>query len=345
MSATVLLGNTAPNRLAEDANGQVVPTRATDIGNTVTVFALREDALDDGAVRRATSTDNDPALNVIVDALGPNRKQYALAVLEVNDAWSAAHSDDPPEWVASDEPGLARALAHWFSAASHERVDIRGVVAAAGRAPALLQTLRTWFAAGDHVCGVGRPDGWTAGVANFEDLLAIHGPTALSLYTGQPPVGGGADDWQPDAFSDDFRARWRTHELLTNAGRDALHLQHYGGATAGAQPAQFGYMAVSANAAAESAANTTLPGEITTAGGGLVRKQATYAHTVGTATTTLTATFTANGTDALPVTLAKDGIFNAASAGTFGYEKLLNATATITVAGDNAAITHTMTAQ
>jgi hypothetical protein len=104
------------------------------------------------------------------------------------------------------------------------------------------------------------------------------------------------------------------------------------------------YMCLSANSAAESASNTTFPGEITTGGGGLIRAQATYAHTGSTNVTTLTKTFTANGSDALSVVIAKIGVLNAASVGTLGYEKLLTATATLNVAGDNVAITHTITA-
>jgi hypothetical protein len=71
---------------------------------------------------------------------------------------------------------------------------------------------------------------------------------------------------------------------------------------------------------------------------------ATYAHTTGTNTSTLTATFTANGSDTLAVTLAKIGVLNASTVGTLGYETLLGSTATLTVSGDNAAITHTITA-
>lgn len=129
--------------------------------------------------------------------------------------------------------------------------------------------------------------------------------------------------------------------MLVNAGRDGLHGQHLGTA---AQPASFNYMCLSANSSAESAANTTLPGEITTGGGGLVRAQATYAHTTGTNTSTLTKTFTANGSDSLSVVIAKIGVLNASSVGTLGYEKLLASTATLNVAGDNIAVTHTITA-
>lgn len=129
--------------------------------------------------------------------------------------------------------------------------------------------------------------------------------------------------------------------LLTNGGRDALHAQHLG---TSAQPAAFNYMALTASATAPAATDTTLTGEITTAGGGLVRAQATYAHTTGTNTTTLTKTFTANGSDTLPVTLAQIGVLNASSSGTLGYHTALNATATLNVSGDNLTVTETVTA-
>jgi hypothetical protein len=54
--------------------------------------------------------------------------------------------------------------------------------------------------------------------------------------------------------------------------------------------------------------------------------------------------FTANGSDSLPVTISKLGVFNASSSGTLGYETLLNATATLTTSGDNVTVTHTITA-
>lgn len=128
--------------------------------------------------------------------------------------------------------------------------------------------------------------------------------------------------------------------VLTNAGRDMAAAAVYG---TSAQPAAANYLAVSANTTTPSAASTTLPGEITTGGGGLVRAQAVYAHTGGAATAVLSKTFTANGSDSLPVVLAKVGVFNAASAGTLAHETLLNATSTLTVSGDSTAITETIT--
>lgn len=129
--------------------------------------------------------------------------------------------------------------------------------------------------------------------------------------------------------------------VLTNGGRDHALAATY---TTSTQPAAANYMAVSANATAPSAASTTLPGEITTGGGGLVRAQATYAHTGGAATATLTKTFTANGSDSLPVTIAKIGILNAASSGTLVHETLISPTATLSASGDQVTITETITA-
>lgn len=128
--------------------------------------------------------------------------------------------------------------------------------------------------------------------------------------------------------------------MLTNVGRDHALACVYG---TSAQPAASNYIALTANSTAPSASDTTLTGEITTAGGGLVRAQATYAHTNGQATATLSKTFTANGSDSLPVTVAKIGIFNASSSGTMTNETLLSATATLSASGDTLTVTDTIT--
>ena len=129
--------------------------------------------------------------------------------------------------------------------------------------------------------------------------------------------------------------------LLLNGGRDALFKQHMDTV---AVPATFNYASVTANATAPAAADTTLTGEITTAGGGLYPKQATFAHTSSASTATLTTTFTANGTDVLPVTLAQVGYRNASAAGgTLGTKTVLSSTATISSSGDAITITSTFT--
>lgn len=126
----------------------------------------------------------------------------------------------------------------------------------------------------------------------------------------------------------------------TSVGIDAIASQI---SDTAAPPARFNYIGLTANSTAPSAGNTSLAGEITTAGGGLIRAQATFAHTNGTSTYTLTKTFTANGSDALPVTVNKIGVFNASTSGTLGFETLLSSGATLNASGDNLSVTHTVT--
>lgn len=104
------------------------------------------------------------------------------------------------------------------------------------------------------------------------------------------------------------------------------------------------FVALTANATAPSATDTALAGEITTAGGGLIKKIAAYAHTTGAASYTLTTTFTANGSDSLPVTVAKVGVFDSvvASTGQMLFETALSATATLSASGDQLTTTHTV---
>lgn len=128
--------------------------------------------------------------------------------------------------------------------------------------------------------------------------------------------------------------------MKTTVGVDAIAGQVHG---TSAQPAAFNYVALTADTARASSADTTLASEITTARGGLIRQQAVYAHTTGTSTCTLTVTFTANGSDSLPVVVAKYGVFNASSSGTLGFEDLLSATATFAASGDAMTLTITDT--
>jgi hypothetical protein len=128
--------------------------------------------------------------------------------------------------------------------------------------------------------------------------------------------------------------------VKTNAGIDMIAAQIAGAASATAVAK---WVALTANSTAPSAADTTLTAEIVTGGGGLIRKTGTYAHTGGTATYTLTTVFTANGSDALPVTIAKRGVFDAASAGNLVFETLVSPTATLSASGDVLTLTDTVT--
>lgn len=125
--------------------------------------------------------------------------------------------------------------------------------------------------------------------------------------------------------------------MRVNSGRDfqARVMSDTASTGTGAYAAA-NYIGLTANAAAPVATDTTLTTEVVT--GTLNRAQATYAHTNGTNTYTLTKTFTSDQS----ITVAKIGVFNAATAGTMVFESLLNATATL-VSGDQLQITEQVT--
>lgn len=128
--------------------------------------------------------------------------------------------------------------------------------------------------------------------------------------------------------------------MLHNAGKDFIASAL--GDRSGSRAAVSDFLALTANNTAPAAADTTLTGEIATAGGGLIRKQATYAHTTGASTYTLTATFTANATDVLPVTVNKIGVFNATTGGLMPWSSQITA-APFNASGDSATVTMTIT--
>lgn len=127
--------------------------------------------------------------------------------------------------------------------------------------------------------------------------------------------------------------------LKTNAGNDFQAKQMGGSASATAVAK---WVAITANTTAPAAGDTTLTAEIATGGGGLVRAAGVYAHTGSAASYTITITFTANGSDALPVTVGKAGIFDAASAGNLVFETLVSPTATLSASGDALTLTQTV---
>lgn len=120
----------------------------------------------------------------------------------------------------------------------------------------------------------------------------------------------------------------------------------------GGAPAAYMALANNATATGPVATDTVLTGEIITTGGGLIRKLASYAHTAasgGAGTTTLTKTWTANGSDTLPVTVSQIGVFQGAGRSLADllsrmfFKTALNANATLTASGDQVQVTETVT--
>lgn len=169
-----------------------------------------------------------------------------------------------------------------------------------------------------------KPKGWGQAVATqAATTMLAHLPASLLL-----PL---ATLW---AF---LVARLASQELRTDAGRDFQARVMGDTASTGTGAYAPGvYIGLTANATAPAAGDTTLAGEI--ASGTLARAAGIYAHTNGTASYTLTKTFTSDQS----VVIAKIGVFNASSAGTMVFESLLNATATL-VSGDQLQITETVT--
>lgn len=129
----------------------------------------------------------------------------------------------------------------------------------------------------------------------------------------------------------------RTGDLRTNVGADFQ--ANTMGATSGSGIGTSGFapanwIALTANAGAPAAGDTTLTGELA---GTLARAQAAFSHTTSAASYSLSKTFTSDQT----VVVAKIGVFNASSAGTMVFETLLNATASL-VSGDQLTVTETV---
>jgi hypothetical protein len=125
--------------------------------------------------------------------------------------------------------------------------------------------------------------------------------------------------------------------LRTNSGRDwqcRLMGDPSSNATGYFAPAT--WMGVTANNNNPIATETALPGEITV--GTLARAQGSFAHTTGTASYTVTKTFTSDQN----IVLNKSGLFTASTGGTMVFTSRLNEPATV-VSGDQVQTTTTVT--
>jgi hypothetical protein len=176
---------------------------------------------------------------------------------------------------------------------------------------------------------------YTVAVHHIEELWPAH------CADGSPSWVSVPDDQELEAVLANYFGcpRGEPTMLQTTVGRDLMHNNYMGTASATAH-----WGALTANATAASSADTSLTAEITTAGGGLIRQVMTFAHTSGTNTSTLTATWTANSSDSLPVIVAKWGSFNASSSGTMAHEVVLSSTVTLSSIGDSITNTFTLTA-
>jgi hypothetical protein len=103
------------------------------------------------------------------------------------------------------------------------------------------------------------------------------------------------------------------------------------------------HIALSTNATAPSATDIALAGELNNASGGLNRAAATYSHTLGVTSYTLSNTFTANSNDGGSNTIQKIGVFNTpvSVTGIMVFETALTSPPTL-VSGDTLTIQETV---
>lgn len=296
-----------------------------------------------------------------------------LVVVSPFGAWRAhAKSGTKPTWVWSNDAEVQRLVAEYFECpqgrpddveathyTSHERITY-----APGEAPVqgvptgslpdvqanITQNGRDMQA---RVFGLGSGVGGTNTTAPTSSSLTLDdqsAPGSTSKWNGQPVYIGGV---------------WANIVSNTNASPPVLTLDRYytpatpGGSAAGTPAAgkyvvaqcsaavQFMGLSASTTTLGTPSTNTSLPGEITTSGGGLIRQICPVAHTASAATTTLTPVYTANGSDSLPVTLGSVGTFNsmvvADTTQTMFFNTLFSATATLSSPGDQLTVTQTIT--
>jgi hypothetical protein len=232
------------------------------------------------------------------------------------------HSDDPPEWVWSTDEGMAAAIADHFSRQGHQ-------------------------------CTVGIPEEWERKRSlNTSGLrMILEAQDRLSEVEGT--AGGGEGDDEARYWDDGFRYdldsviqgfmdpwdRYRTAFLRTDAGKDFQSRVMGDTASTGTGTyAAANWIALTENATAPAAGDTTLATELTT--GGLGRAQAAYAHTGGASTYTLIKTFTSS--DGSTRTINKIGVFNASSSGSLVFTTAVPSPPAL-VSGDSLTITETVT--
>lgn len=239
---------------------------------------------------------------------GTKLSEAFRTVTDQRGVW-AYHSDDVPEFVESDSEQLAQMLAE------------------------------------EYGCVVGIPDDLEARYHTENGPPGV-GPQEADVSSDEQEIA--PDDVQPFPRDGGFIApllllgvfaAWLSNlfrsELRTDAGKD---FQSAVMGTTGAQPAPANYIGLTEDATAPAAGDTTLTGEL--AGNGLGRAQATYAHTTGASTYTLTKTFTSS--DGTARTIRKAGVFNAAANGTMVFETAVT-NPPVLQSGDQLTLTETVT--
>ena len=294
-----------------------------------------------------------------------------LSIAHISGGLWQHHGAEKPSWVWCDNSDLGQLLSQFYECPILSDEDLRGVedthhtlagppgvtpAAAADARMAITQNGRDMWAAALGGGAVGSSGiSTTAPGATTYTLDGVGAPGSTTFYTGQRIIAG----------STAAACVWANIKSNTNSSPPVLTVDRWyvaatpGGSAAttpvagpwiildGRAPAWFMGLTADTTTTGPPSTATSLASEIVTGGGGLIRKICPYAHSASANTYTLTPVFTANGSDSLPVTIAKIGVFNSMVVGdttaTMLFETLLSATATLSASGDQLTITETVT--
>jgi hypothetical protein len=299
------------------------------------------------------------------------------AALSIIHPWGvlSAHGVSAPRWVRSDDEALAQFLAGYYEVPAEAPPGVEDTHwtkhGAASYPPGAIPDPMGSIEA--LLTQAGR-DIFAASMFSALGTATVLGLTGTAGSGGSAPTAttltGGSESGTPNHASNDAAGQiivtWGTGVYGYVTGNTTGTSPVYtvdrwytpltpGGAAATTPAGGVGYtllsggppnlfMGLSATAVAPALGDTTLPGEITTASGGLVRKIAVMAHTAGVNTVSATASYTVNGSDIVPVVLFKMALGPSMVATVKNaLQTALSATATLNAIGDQITVTDTIT--
>ena len=283
--------------------------------------------------------------------------EAALVATHPSGVWQRHSGAEGPSWVWSDDEAFQGFLAAYYGCAAGRPDDVEETHFTYAGPPGVFPGAVLDLEA--NITQNGR-DMWARALGG-----GVVGATGTSTGTTSSSMTDSGASWTVNAFAGQRVVCGSVWGVIESNTATALTIDRWyapgtpggaAGSTPGATtvyvvldgnpPAWFVGLTANSSSPASPSTATSLTGEITTGGGGLIRKIAPFAHTASTNTFTLTPVYTANGSDSLPVTIAKIGVFSSMVVGATPcmlFETLLSATATLSSSGDQLTCTETVT--
>jgi hypothetical protein len=279
-----------------------------------------------------------------------------LAIVHSSGVWSRHSASDGPSWVhCPDNPAFEKVLAAFYECPAGKPADVEDTHFTKHGPPGTSLPLLP-----PEMTALLTDAGRNALDASF--LGGNVGETNTSTAIGASSITRSGASWTSNQWAGMVVVTGGAYGvILSNSGTVATIDRWYNVASPGGAAASTpstgvylimpggafaAFMGLSNTNITPAITDTTMTGEITTSGGGLIRKIATWAHTSGATTTTLTGVFTANSSDTLPVTIYAMNINTSlltGSAVTMVYETTISTSATLSAIGDQLTVTETVT--